>query len=51
MTATQLALISVGIIVNCLTFALGISVGATFIRKEASKQQEDKAAAWHKYHK
>jgi len=50
MTLEQLTLVCVGVIVNGLTFALGIVAGASLRKKETRHDRdsnEDKARKWH----
>lgn len=50
MTIEQLTLICVGLLVNGLTFALGLVAGASLRRKETRHDRdsyEDKARQWH----
>lgn len=50
MTLEQLTLMFVGVIVNGLTFALGVVAGASMRRKETRHDRdsyEDKARQWH----
>ena len=51
MTLEQLTLVCVGVLVNGLTFALGLLTGASLKRKELSHDRdsyEDKVSQWHK---
>lgn len=51
MNIEQLTLMFVGVIVNGLTFALGVVAGASMRRKETRHDRdsyEDKARKWHK---
>jgi hypothetical protein len=48
MTIEQLTLVGVGVLVNGLTFALGIAVGISLTRKDSTNGNEDKAKQWHR---
>lgn len=54
MTIEQLTLCCVGVLVNGLTFALGLLAGASLKRKDSSNDRdsyEDKARKWHQVRK
>ncbi len=51
MTLEQLTLVSVGVLVNGCTFALGLMAGASLRKKEIRHDRdsyEDKVSQWHK---
>jgi hypothetical protein len=54
MTIEQLTLVCVGVLVNGLTFALGILSGASLKRKDSSHDRDrnkDEARKWHQVSK